>query len=82
MNEFFEIGTVNGFTEGTLVVKEKIEVFAEKLVSRFLSNSQGEMGIVIKNISNFNQIFIKLIREYAKLNQKAISDIITQHLNP
>jgi hypothetical protein len=38
MSEMLEIGYQNDCLEGTFVIKHKIDYFAEKLVSKFLSN--------------------------------------------
>jgi hypothetical protein len=38
LSEMIEIGTDNGFLEGTYVVRSSINDFAEKLVSKFLSS--------------------------------------------
>ncbi len=73
-------GCTNSLVEGTFIESQFIDDFSGKLVQSFLNNTQGEMGIVMQNISNFKCIFVKALKEYKVLNHRAIQDILTEHL--
>lgn len=75
LNEMMEIGLSNGCIEGTMIIKPKIDFFADNLVAKFLTNIQGEM--VLLNISNLKNIFKESLIEFEKINSKVLNDIIT-----
>eukprot|EP00347_Sterkiella_histriomuscorum_P024308 403331582 len=80
LDYFFEIGTQYSYLEGTLVIKESIDQFSAKLFEKFINDCKSEVQMIIKNINTFREIFVKAIKEYSKLNNQAITDIIDQHL--
>ncbi len=54
--------------EGTLINIATLNNFGDKLVSKFLNETQSEMGVVLQNISNLKNIFIQALLNYKEIN--------------
>ncbi|CDW89710.1 UNKNOWN [Stylonychia lemnae] len=80
INELFQIGSINEYLDGTIILDQTLDEYADKIFKTFINNCQADMNLVIQNISTFKQIFVKALKEYKNLNNLVIAAIIDQHL--